>query len=103
MTDTEVEAASRAQGVPVGAVARPLKTVTSSQASETKREAFKRLAERRTNAAMDRIRVIGNLSNRNAYEYSDEDVRAIFAALEQELKVTRAKFQSARRRAFKLG
>lgn len=70
--------------------------------SETKREAFKRLAERRTNAALDRIRVVGNLSNPYAYEYTDEDVRLIFAALEQELKVTRAKFQSARRREFKL-
>jgi hypothetical protein len=71
--------------------------------SETKREAFTRLAERRTNSALDRIRVIGNLSNPYAYEYTEEDVRLIFAALEQELKATRAKFQTARRRAFKLG
>ena len=71
--------------------------------SETKREAFLRLGERRTNAALDRIRIIGNLSNPYAYEYTDDDVRLIFAALEQELKVTRAKFQGARRREFKLG
>lgn len=71
--------------------------------TETKREAFTRLAERRTNAALDRIRVIGNLSNPYAYEYNDDDVRAIFAALEQELKSARAKFQSARKREFKLG
>jgi hypothetical protein len=72
-------------------------------ASESKREAFKRLAERRTNAAMDRIRVIGNLSNPYAYEYTDEDVRLIFAALEQELKATRLKFRTSKRREFKLG
>lgn len=71
--------------------------------SETKRDTFLRLGERRTNAALDRIRIIGNLSNPYAYEYTDDDVRLIFAALEQELKVTRAKFQSARRREFKLG
>lgn len=71
--------------------------------SETKREAFMRLGERRTNSALERIRVIGNLSNPYAYEYTDEDVRAIFSALEQELKATRAKFQSARKREFKLG
>lgn len=71
--------------------------------SETKRDAFTRLAERRTNAALDRIRVIGNLSNPYAYEYTDEDVRAIFSALEQELKSARAKFQTARKREFKLG
>jgi hypothetical protein len=70
--------------------------------TETKREAFQRLAERRTNSALDRIRVIGNLSNPYAYEYTDEDVRAIFVALDQELKTTRAKFTGARRREFKL-
>lgn len=71
--------------------------------NESKRDAFKRLAERRTNSALDRIRVIGNLSNPYAYEYTDEDVRLIFLALEQELKAARMKFQSSRRRAFKLG
>jgi hypothetical protein len=70
--------------------------------AETKREAFLRLAEKRTNAAMDRIRVIGNLSNPYAYEYSEDDLRSIFSALEQELKVTRAKFQSSQKRVFKL-
>jgi len=70
---------------------------------ESKREAFKRLAEKRTNAALERIRVIGNLSNPYAYEYSDDDIRLIFAALDQEMKTTRLKFQSARRREFKLG
>ena len=70
---------------------------------DSKRDAFTRLAERRTTAALDRIRVIGNLSNPYAYEYTDDDVRLIFAALEQELKAARAKFQSSRRREFKLG
>jgi hypothetical protein len=70
--------------------------------TETKREAFQRLAERRTNAALERIRVIGNLSNPYAYEYADEDIRAIFLALDQELKATRAKFAAAKRREFKL-
>ena len=70
--------------------------------TETKRDAFKRLAERRTNSVLDRLRVLGNLSNPYAYEYSEDDVRAIFGAVEQELKTTRAKFQVARKREFKL-
>jgi hypothetical protein len=70
--------------------------------SETKSEAFLRLAERRTNAVLDRLRVLGNLSNPYAYEYTEEDVRAIFAAIEQEVKLTRAKFQNQRKREFKL-
>lgn len=70
--------------------------------SETKREAFRRLAERRTNAVLERVRVLGNLSNPYAYEYSDDDIKAIFAAIDNELKLTKLKFQSQRRREFKL-
>lgn len=69
---------------------------------ETKREAFRRLAERRTNAVLQRVRVLGNLSNPYAYEYTDEDVRAIFAAIEQELRLTKLKFQNQKKREFKL-
>lgn len=69
---------------------------------ETKREAFRRLAERRTNAVLQRVRVLGNLSNPYAYEFTEEDIRAIFAAIDQELKVTRLKFQNQQKREFKL-
>ena len=70
---------------------------------ETKREAFLRLAEKRTNAVLERIRVLSNCANPYAYEYTDEDVRRIFAAIDQELKIARAKFQDQRRRYFTLG
>ncbi len=70
--------------------------------AENKAEAFRRLAERRTNAVLDRIRVLGNLSNPYAYEYTDDEVRTIFTAIDKELRLTRAKFQNQRRREFKL-
>lgn len=59
---------------------------------ESKRERFVRLAEARTNKTIDMIRLIGNLSNRNNYDYSDADVQKIFNAIERELKSSRAKF-----------
>ena len=71
--------------------------------SQTKAEAFRRLAEKRTNAILDSIRILGNLSNPYAYEYSEEEVRAVFAAIEQELKVTRTKFHNQQKHEFKLG
>lgn len=71
-------------------------------AAETKRNAFRRLAERRTNAVIDRIRILANCANPYAYEYSDEDVRLIFAAIEQELRLAKSKFANHRRREFKL-
>lgn len=69
---------------------------------ETKRDAFKRLAEKRTNAVLDRIRILANCANPYAYEYSDEDVRVIFSAIEQELRLAKTKFASHRHREFKL-
>lgn len=67
-----------------------------------KREAFKRLAERRTTAVLERVRLLGNLSNGYAYEYSDDDVKKIFSTIEQELRSTKAKFQASKRREFRL-
>lgn len=69
---------------------------------DKKREAFARLAEKRTNAILDRIRLLGNLSNPYAYAYADEDVRLIFGEIDRELKHTRAKFQNGRKKQFKL-
>lgn len=62
---------------------------------ETKRERFVRLAEARTNKTIDMIRLLGNLSNKNNYDYTEEDVTKIFAALEKEIKLSKAKYFSA--------
>lgn len=70
--------------------------------AETKREAFIRLATKRTTVVIDRIRVLSNCANPYAYEYTEEDVRKIFAAIERELKTARAKFQQHEDRMFTL-
>ena len=59
---------------------------------EEKREKFVRLAEQRVNRAMNDIRLIGNLSNRNAYGFTDEDVKKIFKALQKELDQAKSRF-----------
>jgi len=41
------------------------------------------------------LRLIGNLSNPNNYAYSEEDAYKIFSALESEMKLLKAKFQTA--------
>lgn len=61
--------------------------------SESKRDKFIRIAENRTNKIIDMIRLLGNCSNRAVYDYSEADVKAIFTAIESELKNTRNKFQ----------
>jgi hypothetical protein len=45
---------------------------------ESKREAFRRLGTRRTNAVLERLRILGHLSNRQLYEYDEEEVSKMF-------------------------
>ena len=40
------------------------------------------------------MRLLGNCSSKNNYEYTDKDVQKIFNTLERELKNTKAKFNS---------
>lgn len=58
-----------------------------------KEERFKRVAENRTNNIINQIRLLGNCANKSNYEYSEEDVKKIFAAIEAELKQTKMKYQ----------
>jgi hypothetical protein len=51
---------------------------------------------------MDRIRVLSNCSNPHAYEYNDEDVRKIFAAIDKELKAAKVRFVNHQKREFRL-
>jgi hypothetical protein len=59
-----------------------------------KREKFVRLAEGRTRTALDAIRKIGNLSNKRAYEFDDQDVKKIIRALKEATNDLERKFGS---------
>ena len=59
-----------------------------------KMDRFKRVAENRTNKIIDQIRLLGTCANKSNYEYSDEDVKKIFSAIDSELKITKAKYQA---------
>lgn len=59
---------------------------------ETKRERFVRIAEARTNKIIDMMKLLGNCSSTSNYEYTDEDVRKIFGAIEREMRNAKAKF-----------
>lgn len=59
---------------------------------ESKHEKFIRIVEARTNKAGEMIRLIGNCANTGSYEYTEEEVKKIFAYLERELKNARNRF-----------
>ncbi len=62
------------------------------------RDKFVRLANKRVSSALKAIQLIGNLSNRSNYDYTEADVQKIFKALQEELSSSRKKFDFARNR-----
>ena len=52
-----------------------------SQDNENRRERFKRLATARTNTVLQKLKVLSNCANRQAYEYNEDDVEKIFASI----------------------
>lgn len=62
------------------------------------REKFVRLATKRVSTALKAIQLIGNLSNRSNYDYTEEDVQKILKALQEELGACRKKFELAVKR-----
>ena len=77
-------------------------TINPDVARKSKRERFLEMAEKRTNAVLDKLRVLGNCGNRASYEYSNEDVRQIFEAIDQQLALAKARFQDKKSIDFRL-
>lgn len=69
---------------------------------ETKRDAFRRLATQRTNAVLERLRILGNCANPALYEYTQEDVKKIFRTIEAEVRAVKAKFSNSSTPEFRL-
>lgn len=61
---------------------------------EEKRNRFRRVAENRTNRIIESIRLLGNCSNRSNYEYTEDDIKKIFSAIENELRETKQKYHT---------
>jgi hypothetical protein len=70
---------------------------TSKTASTklNKRAKFVELATSRTRNAIRAIRVIAKLGNKNAYDYTPEDVRKIASALTKEIEAMKARMQQS--------
>lgn len=67
-----------------------------------KRERFKRLASKRTNAVIKKLEILSNCSNRGAYDYTEEEISKIFSEIEKRVKEAKAKFHFSQSKEFKL-
>lgn len=64
--------------------------MNNSSEKETK---FERLAEKRVSDAIKKLRLIGNLSNKHNYSYSDDHVQQIIKALDSEMQLLKSRFR----------
>lgn len=64
--------------------------------NETRHDRFKRLAEARTGKVLDMIDLLGNLSNRSVYDFSDKEVDEIFDSIERVAEDNRRKFKKGK-------
>lgn len=63
--------------------------------SRDKRAKFVELTQKRVTKTIAHIRLVGNLANRNNYEFDDEDARKIIRALQKEVDAVKAKFNDS--------
>jgi len=59
------------------------------------RDKFVELAQKRVSRVVKDIRLIGNLSNRTNYSYSDEDVKKIVSTLKSEISRLQRRFETS--------
>lgn len=69
---------------------------------ESRRERFKRVAAKRTNEILEKIRILGNCSNKSSYEYTEEEVNKIFSEIDKQLKLIKTKFIAGKGERFRL-
>ena len=76
----------------------------AARPDESKADAFRRLANKRMTVALDKIRLVGNLSSRGNYEYTDEQVAKIEATLHDAVAhmINQFKPKSQTKRVFEL-
>ena len=65
---------------------------------ENKHTRFKRLAEARTEKILDMLDLLGNLSNKSFYEYSDEEIKMIFSTIDKSLQDNKDKFNKKKKK-----
>jgi hypothetical protein len=59
-----------------------------------KREKFVELAEKRVVRVLQSIRLVGNLANRNNYDYTESDFDKILSAIDGEVKRLKARVRA---------
>ena len=65
--------------------------------NQTKRDNFKRIAEKRTNRIIEQISKLYNLSNPSFYEYTNIEIKSIFDSIQKELNHQKELFSNKKK------
>ena len=63
---------------------------------EIKEERFKKIGSRRVQEILDKMRLLRNCANRANYHYTNEQVRKIFSAIDDEWKKVKSEFNKGK-------
>ena len=53
-------------------------------------------------ALLEKLRILGNLSNKANYNYTDEEIRKIFNSIDTQLRTVKARFALKQKKKFSL-
>lgn len=68
---------------------------------DNKKDNFKRIAEKRTNKIIESISKLQNLTNTSFYEYNNDQIDAIFQAIQEELDKQKKIFEEDKKKGKK--
>jgi hypothetical protein len=69
---------------------------------ETKVERFRRIAEKRVQRVLDSIKSLSQCSNKRMYNWSDSQLKKIWAVIDKEMKICKSSFEQPEKEEFKL-
>ena len=69
---------------------------------ESKNDKFKRLANKRVPAAIEKLELVKNLSNRNNYDYSKKESDEIIKALNKVVNEIKQSFNNSTKNKFQI-
>ncbi|MCL0092951.1 hypothetical protein M1N92_04755 [Dehalococcoidia bacterium] len=69
----------------------------SNTMKQSKVDAFKKIAEKRTMRVLDSLRLLGQCANRRSYEYTDAQVQKIFGEIRRAVRDAEHRFKNDRK------
>lgn len=70
----------------------------NEEAAESREERFKRIASRRVQDILEKLRLLGNCSDKSNYAYSDDQIKKIFSNIDNELRRVKALYNKSKSR-----